>query len=152
MKGWLWFQLLPTEEYGSDRGFLSYSLGSCFPHRMSSLSGPGPRLHFEQFKQSQETASLGTWADLPESFLQYTMLLPRSFCLPYRVLLFSRRDSGALKRPGLVGCGCLSEMCSWGVAYQCCEQMLTTWHAVCLSLTVLSSYCLSLGLEKPPFS
>lgn len=27
------------------------------------LLGPGPRLHLEQFKQRQETASLATWAD-----------------------------------------------------------------------------------------
>lgn len=30
---------------------------------LKSLSDPGPRLHFEQFKQRQEITSLATWAN-----------------------------------------------------------------------------------------
>lgn len=68
-------------------------LGSCFPYTMPSPSGPGPGSHFEQFKQRQETANLGTRADLPELFLQYTMLLPRH-------LAYFMNFAGLQRRPG----------------------------------------------------
>lgn len=73
-------------------------------------SGPSPRVHFEQFKQRQETANLATWAygNLTQQrhcqihFRSTSVLFfsnscyPGSSCPPGIIMLFSDKSMGAL--------------------------------------------------------
>lgn len=73
-------------------------------------SGPSPRVHFEQFKQRQETASLATWAygnftqqrHCQIHFRSTSVVFfsnscyPGSSCPPGIIMLFSDKSMGAL--------------------------------------------------------